>query len=102
MTQRVHDYDFRSAGAALGDEIARLALARVHSQTGDLSNFDVHALGAEMAAFVTAGEKALLREGATAAEAAEFGNAAAARVSEIFSRFRATIAAANTDSEKGN
>lgn len=90
-------YDFSAAGAALGDEIGRLALAKLHGQA-DLSGLNWRALASEMADYVTAGENAVLRVGATAAEAAAFGDAATKRVSEMFARYRASVAAANTES----
>lgn len=94
-------YDFKTAGAALGDEVGKLVLVTLHGQT-DLSKFDRRAFAAEMASYVTVGENVLRGAGATAAEAAAFGDAAVKRVSEIFAQFRATISAAKTESERGN
>ncbi len=89
-------YDFAEAGAALGDDIGRLALGRLHARA-DISGLDWRALAAEMAGYVTAGENALRRAGATAAEAAAFGDAATKRVSEMFARYRASAVAAKSE-----
>lgn len=92
-------YDFAAAGTALGDDIGRLALARLHGQVA-ISGLDWRALASEMAGYVIAGENALRLVGAEDAEAAAFGDAATTRVSEIFARYRASAAAANAESRE--